>query len=84
MGRGIEVLCLGPARNVFQVSDGTRFGVLEFEAGDADQRERRLQHPHVIAYLQRWLDKEGAFIGSQDAPRLEWIHVEMAVVAARA
>lgn len=84
MTLAIEILRVGPNNDLFQICDGERFGLVEFDAGDPAERERRLRHPHVLAYMQRWLQGEGALTGSQHPPRLEWIHIEIAVVAARA
>ncbi|CAH0261602.1 hypothetical protein [Roseomonas sp. CECT 9278] len=79
----IEILRLGPKSNLFQVSDGERYGLVEFADDDPGDRERRLKHPHVLNYLASWLGEQGVYAGSQNPKRLEWVRVEMAVVAAR-
>jgi hypothetical protein len=80
----IEVIPLGRNNDLFQICDGVHFGLLEFEETGPTNRALRLRHPHVLAFLARWLDEHGVLTGSQQPPRLEWIRVEMAVVAARA
>jgi len=79
----IEIIRLGRNNDLFQICDGAHFGLVEFEGTGPTNREQRLRHPHVLAFLAKWLDKHGVLIGSQHPPRLEWVQVEMAVVAAR-
>lgn len=84
MHPAIEIIRLGRNNDLFQICDGVNFGLIEFEGTTPTHREQHLRHPHVLAYLAKWLDEHGALTGGQNPPRLEWIRVEMAVVAARA
>lgn len=84
MEPALEILRLSPRFDLFQISNGDRFGLVEFETREPEDREHRLRHPHVVAFLARWLDEHGVLTGTPHPPRLEWVHVEMAVVAARA
>lgn len=79
----IEIIRLGRQGELFQICDGVNFGLVEFEGASPTHREQRLRHPHVLAFLAKWLEDHGVLTGSSHPPRLEWIRVEMAVVAAR-
>lgn len=84
MHPAIEIIRLGKDDNLFQVCDGLLFGLVEFEGSRPSHREQHLRHPHVVSFLAAWLEKNGILIGGQHPPRVEWIAIEMAVVAARA
>lgn len=83
MTPAIEIIQLGPTGNLYQISDGERFGLVEFRPDSGPNRRQRMMHPHVLAFLREWLDTHGVLTGSQQPPYLDWVQVEIAVVAAR-
>lgn len=76
MKTAIEILRVGPNGTLFQISDGERFGFLEFDSSDQRARQDNLQRPDVLICLGDWLSKHGVLIGSQKPPHLHWCNVE--------
>jgi len=84
MMRAIEIIQVGASGTLFQICDGERFGIVEFDEQDSQDHRAKLSRPHVAAFLSRWLADHGVLTGSQNPPYLDWMHVELAVVVARA
>jgi hypothetical protein len=71
----IEVLPIGPDGDLFQVSDGERFGLLLMDgrhAGWESTRGTILARPGIVSMLEQWLQRDGVLVGSPQPARIVW------------
>jgi hypothetical protein len=71
----IEVLPIGPDGDLFQVSDGERFGLLLMDGRHAGWEATRgtiLARPDLVVMLDQWLQRHGVLVGSALPARIFW------------
>ncbi|GGJ13973.1 hypothetical protein [Neoroseomonas lacus] len=82
----IEILPIGPEGELFQISDGELYALLETEGMGMpwdDLIDRATLHPDICDYMIRWLSQHGVLVGSPHPPHLVWDDLAHDVAAAR-
>jgi len=69
----LEILRLSPRNDLYQVSDGVRFGLVEVLGHQPATDPLPMFFTTEVQFaLQQWLDEKGQLTGSQHPPRLGW------------
>lgn len=74
----IEIIPIGPGGALFQIANGTHFGLLDMEGDRASWDATRhgiLARSEVLEVLGEWLEREGVLVGSPHPSRILWTEV---------